>query len=51
VRIAGSVSGKRFAAEARNDIGNTTRADINATIVEALNAAVREATLLLEQGR
>ncbi len=51
VRIAGSVSGKRFAAEARNDIGNTTRADINATVVEALNAAVREATLLLEQGR
>jgi len=51
VRIAGSVGGLRVATDARNDIGNTTRADINATIVEALNRSVREATLLLEQAR
>ncbi len=51
VRIAGSVGGARFAAHASNDIGNTTRADINATIVEALNISVREATILLEKAR
>lgn len=51
VHIAGSVGGQRFSAEARNDIGNTTRADINATIVEALNGSIREATLLLEKAR
>ncbi|MFA7503707.1 MAG: hypothetical protein WCZ28_03315 [Burkholderiaceae bacterium] len=49
VRIAGSVGGARFAAQATSDIGNTTRADINATIVEALNTSIREATILLEQ--
>lgn len=51
VRIAGSIGGARFAAEAHNDIGNTTRADINATIVEALNRSILEATILLEKGR
>lgn len=43
VRIAGAVGRERFAVEARSPVGNSTRADINATIVDALNAAVRAA--------
>lgn len=49
VRIAGAVGGARFRTSATSELGNTTRADINATIVEALNRAMREATELLEK--